>query len=300
LNKDKMQEKENNPIPTVFIDYFEGNRDYQEDYYTVVSHDNKTLLIVSDGMGGHSSGDVASRMVVEQLVESFSRNSGFEKIIGDGIENARLKMVEFGKNMGATFVAAMVEKKANRFYVALSWIGDSRIYALTSSNRSLEKAREIGYAGDNKKLWLLTEDDSIIWGYLLQNEITIDQLTENPMKNQLEYSVHPDKIEVAEKAVLRIRRFTLEPGEKLLLCSDGVWESFPMQVDITTFLEKDNIKKALSPYLEKAITEGRCSDNATYVAATMDEDLFDQNGSPTESLEKKKQKNPFLRGIFGR
>jgi len=266
----------------VFAASFEGNRDYQEDFYAVSSHHNQTLLVISDGMGGHSSGDVASRMVVQSLTENFIKYREFEIIIHRGIEEAREKMLDYGKNMGATVVVAMVDKKNSHYNVILTWIGDSRIYAVTSPGRVLPNAREIGISPDNKKLWLLTEDDSIIWSFFLKNELTLDELTQHPIKNQLDYSVHPDKFQAPIKAVSRIRRFTLEQDDILLLCSDGVWESFPKQLDIPKYLLPHTIENSLPSYLKNAIETGMCSDNATFIIAKMNDDLFHQNCSASE------------------
>lgn len=299
LWKVKMKKKQSFCSPPVFTESLVGNRDYQEDFYSVVSRDDKTLLIAADGMGGHSSGELASQWVVEELVKQFKENREFEDIIDQGIEGARQKMLDSGKDMGATFAAAMVEKKEEQFEVSLTWIGDSRIYALTSSKTKLENAGEIGTTENNKKLWLLTEDDSFIWGFVLRNELTLDQVTQHPNKNQLEYSVHPEKLQAAEKAVKRINRFTLAPGDKLLLCTDGVWETFLQQSDITGFLDSDNIKEGLSGFLKRAINEGRCADNATYVAVEMKDEMFAQNCFPPKRAAKKMFKKITASGLFG-
>jgi serine/threonine protein phosphatase PrpC len=293
-----MKKKQGHCSPPVFAESLEGNRDYQEDYYAVVSHNNKTLFIVTDGMGGHSGGDLASQWVAEELLKRAEEDREFEDIIGNGIEHARQKMADSGRNMGATFAAAMVEKIENRYRASLSWIGDSRIYALTSSKNKIENAREIGTRGE-KTLWLLTEDDSFIWGFVIKNELTVDQVSEHPNKNRLEHSIHPDKIEAAEKAVRRTRCFILEPGDKLLLCTDGVWESFPRQSEITGFLDVENIDESLSGYLKAAINEGRCADNATYTAVEMNDGMFAQNCFPPGRAIKKKFKKITASRLFG-
>ena len=275
----------------LIVEWHQGPRDYQEDYFEVYSQNNKTLLVLADGMGGHSSGDLASRWTVESLIEGFKQDQNFENLIQNSIKNVLDKMRESGKDMGCTLVVALLEKQNDHYQLSYSWIGDSRLYVLCSGQKPTDNAKAIEKR-DETTLWLLSDDDSFVWGFFLNQEITIDQLTQHPNKNQLEYSIHPRQENVHDIVKKRIRTLRLEANDKIFICTDGIWESFKTQSEIMNHINEADPKKTIKNHLKKSLREERFNDNGTYILAEVDDKIFNQQCVPT--LLKKKFWGSFI------
>ena len=264
-----------NPDP-VSVLFQQGSRDYQEDSYGIFTRNSKAMLVVSDGMGGHTGGDLASRWLTEELYRGFIENNENEKIIYNGFFNSQKKIGQSGKDMGCTVVVAIIEPSESGYSISYTWIGDSRIYTLTgSAEKVTDNAKKLGHT-DDKFLWLLTDDDSFVWGFLLNNELTVDEVTQHPNKNQLELSVHANENNIADVAVKRMRSLTLKNDDKLLLCTDGVWETFMLQKEIMRLLNTDNPYLEFVSHLKKSYKAGLLTDNNTFIMATLGETIFKQ------------------------
>src|SRR3954468_22799154 len=120
-------------------------RTHNEDYYTFLKDEN--LFIVADGMGGHASGEVASKLAAETLIEFYTRTSDeeitwefkmdrqlsyIENRLVCGIKLANWRVFEAQnrdlrfKGMGTTIVSALIN--GEKIYIA--HVGDSRAYRL--------------------------------------------------------------------------------------------------------------------------------------------------------------------------
>ena len=99
----------------VFVEWNQGSREYQEDYYSIFGEPDRIIMVIADGMGGHSSGDVVSRWTVEDLIGSFKEKKGeAEDIFSAAINRTIQGIKESGKDMGGTVVAEIVEKEDNK------------------------------------------------------------------------------------------------------------------------------------------------------------------------------------------
>jgi protein phosphatase len=282
--------------PPIYVDWQQGPRDYQEDYFGVSSDGSRSLLVVADGMGGHSSGDQASRWTVEELSEGFKKFTTPEDVFGSSIRKVVKKMREAGKDMGCTLVACYIEKKEDRYNLTYTWVGDSRLYLVAGDEKPSDNAKIID-RGDGRNLWLLSDDDSFVWGFLLNEELTIDQLTQHPNKNQLEYSIHPRQEEIDVVILKRMRTVELKPGDRVFLCTDGVWESYPFQAEILSHITHKNPTKRIQGHLKTAMKDGRFADNGTYILAEMQEGIFNQECYPKKG--KHRFFGPFAMAFIG-
>ena len=177
-----------------------------------------TLLVVCDGMGGHKSGDVASKTAVETFTRSmFSSESPAE----DDDENTVAAYIKFhlvsscdaankavfkmsmenaeNRGMGTTLVAALIYK--NKLYAVN--IGDSRLYMITGFS-TIQISRDHSF---------------------VQYLVDSGKLTEEEAKTYPRRNVITRAIGVGEKA--RVDYFTAdlsewEGGGYILLCSDGL------------------------------------------------------------------------------
>ena len=161
------------------------------------------LFIVADGMGGHKAGDYASRMSVENFVDYIQQAPPDApiRIVDDGIHYANELVMEKAQQyselngMGTTFVAAFIVDKT--LYVAN--VGDSRLYLIDSEINQV------------------TEDHSYVGAMVRAGEITAEEAKHHPDKNIItraigaSWDIRVDFFEV-----------DLEPGDKILMCSDGL------------------------------------------------------------------------------
>lgn len=257
----------------IITDAFLGDRSDQEDDLSVFRHKARRLLAVADGMGGHAHGRQASRWLIEELEHGLAEHPEANRVFAAAVANTIQRMQQTSTDMGCTFVAAIVEQQQARYRISFTWLGDSRIYLF--SNQSQPPAAEATRIGEaaGRSLWLLSRDDSFIWGFHERKELTLDQLSIHPNKNQLELSVQSRKPLAAETAGKRTQTVFLEPNDMLFLCTDGVWETFMPQAHLVEKLLAPDPKSAFRDHFEKSPKTGT-SDNATYVLALAAEGLL--------------------------
>jgi len=118
-------------------------RTHNEDYFSLI--EDEQLFLVADGMGGHASGEVASKMAAETIGEFYQRRertrstwrlqdgrslSYIENRLVCSIKLANLRIFETSnrdlryKGMGTTIVSTLVS--GDKIYVG--HVGDSRVY----------------------------------------------------------------------------------------------------------------------------------------------------------------------------
>jgi PPM family protein phosphatase len=170
------------------------------------------LYIVADGMGGHQSGEVASQLAVQGTSQYlmdhifkkfiYKRRSFSDKTIRRYLEDA----VEEAQSMiqrevlGGGTTLTLVLGLDNRFFSA--HIGDSRLYCIKL----------------NGELSLMTKDHTLVKRLVDLGEITEEEALRHPERNVLYRalgqmdSIHAD-----------IDQFSLQIGDRLLICSDGLW-----------------------------------------------------------------------------
>ena len=161
------------------------------------------LFIVADGMGGHNAGDFASRYAVECFL-SYIKNSkpdALIRMVDEGIKYANNKIMEKAaedenlRGMGTTMVVAYIED--GQLFVAN--IGDSRLYLL------------------DKQINQVTEDHSFVATLVRAGELTPAEARVHPDKNVITRAVG-----AAENAKVDFFEVDLEPGDQILMCSDGL------------------------------------------------------------------------------
>lgn len=169
------------------------------------------LYIVSDGMGGHEGGEVASALSVKTFLEAMLTQVILADHVGEpaadwatqceaAVSAANRAVFEARtrakSDMGATLVAAALDG----VQLTLAHLGDSR-----------------AYCWDGSRIRQLTEDHSLIARLIAVGEVTPQEARTHPQRSVLIQSV-------GEKLAARpsVNRHTLQPGERILLCSDGL------------------------------------------------------------------------------
>jgi serine/threonine protein phosphatase PrpC len=229
------------------------------------------LFIVADGMGGHSSGEVASYKAVAGFVRSMRK--GVEKNITEAMRRIVLdindELITEGKKsakekgMGTTLSALYIT--GDNGYIA--HVGDSRIYRYADSQNG------------NSSLVQLTEDHSLVGRLLKDGFITPDEAHTHPKRNVLYQSVGMKKgIEVQA-----IGPITIKKGQKFLLCSDGL-NSELRDFEIKEFLELDSPRQIVERLIERA-KQGTASDNITVIAVSTELKDTDEITQPVDTVK---------------
>ncbi len=191
-------------------------RSHNEDNFFLLAEEN--LYIVADGMGGHSSGEVASQIAVETLANFFIDTSRDKEItwpykedraltfdenrLITGVKLANRRVYETAQSdpryrgMGTTIVC-LVCGASGAF---LSHVGDSRAYLIRN--------------GDINQI---TEDHSLLNDYLKVHRLTAEEIEHFPHKNVIVRALG-----MKDTVVVDVHRIDPKPGEVYVLCSDGL------------------------------------------------------------------------------
>ncbi len=226
-------------------------REENEDAF-VVEHE-LPIFIVSDGMGGHRGGALASKIVIDDLPVMIETRldkmrvgttrtirSLLRKTIAEQSKQVQLEGTsESGfKDMGATLVLVLLRK--DRCFVAN--IGDSRVYLLRK-----------------KRFSQLTRDHSVVSELIRKGKIEPEQA-----ENHEAQGVVTQYIGMEEKAKSHVRTFVLKKQDRLLLCTDGL-SGMLDDKDIAKILKKETDPEAACKKLVNAANAAGGHDNITVV-----------------------------------
>ena len=190
-----------------------GGREYQEDDYGLIEPgdpdaDGSEVLLIADGMGGHVSGDMASRTVVKTFVETYHSTDGpvpdrlraCLNAANDALVEAIKENPEL-EGMGSTVIAAVVSQHG------LDWIsvGDSPLWLFRDG-----------------KLRRLNADHSM--APVLANLVAVGRMTEeeaatDPKRHALRSAVMGDEIHMIDVSSQPV---AIRKSDRLLLASDGL------------------------------------------------------------------------------
>ena len=189
-------------------------RDLNEDSGAYIQPDNPelrtrkgSLILVADGMGGHSAGEVASRLAVEIITRAYyEEGSDPQSALKRAFLEANREINKAaGKDesktgMGTTCTALVLQNGT----AISAHVGDSRLYLV----------RE-------QAIYLMTEDHSAVMEMVKAGLITTEQARHHPDKNVILRAMvsHPD-VEVACWGA----PFPVRGGDKFILCSDGLYD----------------------------------------------------------------------------
>lgn len=211
-----------------------GRRRNNEDAFGIVEmpEDNRFMGIVCDGMGGHAKGEVASETVT-QTISDFWKGHAKEPDGREKVERtcrkARVALDERACSMGhvgmgTTMVMASI--KDNR--VTVAHIGDSRCY-------------------------LLRPGEGVL--YQTKDHVCIDFGWE--LVARCFFSYRP------EMAVPDVVQYELQAGDRLLLCSDGLYKSMKPDTLLSGMMDNKPLAEILDTYA--LLCEKQGNDNYTAI-----------------------------------
>jgi len=172
-------------------------------------------------MGGHQGGETASRLAVETIESSFSRNTTLPitERIRSAINDASAAIFDAAqtspalKGMGTTCVMLVTDKPAGRLWIA--HVGDSRCYRLTPK-------------GDFQRM---TKDHSRVQEMVDAGWITPDDAAQSEVKNVITRALGIERTAQADVS----GPLSFANGDRFLLCSDGLTDMLS-DVDIASIL----------------------------------------------------------------
>ncbi|XVL95981.1 protein-serine/threonine phosphatase PrpC [Bacillus subtilis] len=213
--------------------------------------DEFVLAVVADGMGGDLAGDVASKMAVKAMGEKWNEAetiptapSDCEKWLIEQILSVNSKIYDHAQaheecqGMGTTIVCALFTGKT----VSVAHIGDSRCYLLQD--------------GDFVQV---TEDHSLVNELVRTGEISREDAEHHPRKNVLTKALGTD-----QSVSIDTRSFDIEPGDKLLLCSDGLTNKVE-GTELKDILQSDSAPQEKVNLLVDKANQNGGEDNITAV-----------------------------------
>lgn len=163
------------------------------------------LAVVADGMGGHAGGDVASASTVLDMIhlDHDDYPDGADTVLADEIQTANSLLSELVhqnpklSGMGTTVTALLLEGRKLHF----AHIGDSRAYRLR-----------------NKKFEQVSIDHTFVQRLIDEGRLRPEEAETHPHKNVLMRVLG----DVDASPELDLDILDVEPGERWLLCSDGL------------------------------------------------------------------------------
>lgn len=195
------------------------------------------LFIVADGMGGHKAGDVASRTAVETFVD-FVRKSNVQNpisLIEEGIHLANTTVFhksnedENYSGMGTTMVVAVVSEKT--IYIAN--VGDSRLYLIDDTIRQI------------------TRDHSLV-----EEMVNLGELKRSEARHHAKKNVITRAIGGFNEVVPDFFEVEYQPGNRILLCSDGLTNMVDDSMIRRIVLNNQSVKSAVEGLIAEANRNG--------------------------------------------
>lgn len=229
-------------------------KDRNEDlFYCPAPHEQPELFIVADGMGGRIGGEIAAQAAVSALKEFFTKKAGQDYSPGmalqQGVSAANRAILNRARRqpslqgMCTTLVCALPQD----YGFLIAHVGDSRAYRFHKG-----------------ELTLLTRDHSLVWEMMEEGEITFEEMEAHEMKHLITRALGAGKSVEAE-----LTRADFEPGDLLLLCTDGLTGMCPKAEMEAILSAPGDLKQKTGDLIDAANAHGGM-DNITALLVTFE------------------------------
>jgi PPM family protein phosphatase len=219
-------------------------RSINQDSFYVGEVDSGYLAVVADGMGGHKTGEVASRKAVDIIKEELEQASNHPPAaLAKAVQAANLDIFDFSslhpehQGMGTTLTTVFIDDQVG----LVGHVGDSRAYLIRDNH-----------------IRQLTSDHSWVAEQVRQGVITQDEARRHRLRN-----VITNALGSTQEVKLDILYFDVKEGDKLLLCSDGI--SMLLTEDQMKSIVKNFIPEEASQQLMNEANRRGSPDNITAV-----------------------------------
>ena len=203
------------------------------------------LFAVADGMGGHSHGDRASDAVVRRLQAAVDGDFIDPAAIVDALNLATWdihQLDEADHGIGTTVTGVALSLADGRPQLTSFNVGDSRVYRFSGNELSQ-----------------VTTDHSIVQEMVEAGQLSADQAENHPESNVITravgFSVEPE---------VDMRVLPLEPGMRLLICSDGLTKEVPLERLRLHLAARLSARETANALVDAALAQGG-RDNITVI-----------------------------------
>ncbi len=202
------------------------------------------LWVVADGMGGHSAGDLASGMIVERLAD-LRQADNLNQFLDEAEQivtevNSELREIARQRQahmIGSTIVSLLALSR----HAICMWAGDSRMYRLRTS-----------------RFEQVNQDHALVAELTERGVITPEQAVNHPQGNLVTRAVG-----ASDALHLDLEIIQLRPGDRILLCSDGLDKEVSDE-EIQQAMREYPDAGFVEPLVELALQRGS-RDNVTVV-----------------------------------
>ncbi len=224
----------------------QGGRAEQQDRWALfTSADGAGLLaVLADGLGGHGGGAQAAQQVIDTARECLANQAS---LFNSDPQEALAQLCQTAhRAIGAASATARSTVAVVWLHGGRAWwlhVGDSRVYLLRDGARRFR-----------------TRDHSAVQLLFDSGEISEAEMATHPFQNRLYRSLGGETSPIAV-----IGGDQLIPGDRLILCSDGVWERIS-DAELWAAGDREDLEAAAQGVVNTAVTRGGVrADNATLV-----------------------------------
>ena len=218
------------------------------------------LLIVADGVGGHKAGEVASKIVVDTIVKDFKPHllkknttadiEALERKLRQAIQDANMAIYNYAQdnkndagNLGSTVTCAFI-------------IGENAIVANVGDSRT--------YHFHDGQFEQVTEDHSLVGEMVRKGIVAPEEVFTHPHRSVITRALGNEK-----EVEVDTFQINIKPGNRLLLCSDGLWEMIHSKAEMSdTLYSNRDLSVVAKSFVEKANKYGG-KDNIGVVVAEL-------------------------------
>lgn len=201
--------QEMNPVIQIGNGQTIGRREEQDDYFSTATSSHGTIAVLADGISGLANGRLASTLAVTTFIREFTKLDNPKHLSlffsrAASLANSEILQALRGSRGGTTLVAGVIVEDK------LYWgaVGDSIITVFRNGEFIPINQKDIY--------------ESVLEARFLSGEITKDEALDHPQKKQLINYLGYDNFQNIE---IGREPFPLEKGDKVILCSDGVYDT---------------------------------------------------------------------------
>lgn len=225
-------------------------RDINEDSYMIIPgrSDTSCVFVIADGLGGHNSGEVASRMAVEYIRDNIGAEGCFDSADLSGKLEALVKKVNtavYERSLGSAEVSGMGTTLTMAVFagstLTAAHVGDSRLYLIRDG-----------------AIRQLTEDHSYIGELVRQGKLTREEAEKHPRKNIITRAIGS-----SPELEVDIISHQIEADDIYILCTDGL-TNMVSESDIADIVSGSDPEHACAKLIEAANKQGG-EDNITVI-----------------------------------
>lgn len=205
------------------------------------------LFAIADGVGGMDLGEVASATAIQVVTEEFAQSQAGSLLTGllprlvqhanAAVHDCRLQPQYRGKQMATTLVACALRYDQ----AVVSHVGDSRCY-LVRKGQARQVTQDHTLVNQQRKLGLIAEED----------------IAESASRHVLIKSLGPEMFISPDTTAV-----TLQAGDVLVLCTDGLHDELPESEMVRMVSQKDKPVEEIARDLVARAVENDGNDNTT-------------------------------------